>query len=121
MIFATYDEQSSHPGYIDMVFKDLTIKPEYDGKGLPIADWSELLALLKDGYYPDFCAIPEWLSDDHPIALNQRHLKKFAKKVFREYGDSVNATKAHDEFIEWLEAEDPLLAEEMKSGDHIIF
>ena len=84
-------------------------------------DWMDLLALLKDGYFPDFCEVPEWLADDNLDAVNDRQLKKLAKKMFREHGESDKATKAHGEFIEWLEENDPVLAEETKNGDHVIF
>ena len=48
MMFATYDTQSSHAGYIDFEFKELHDGPE----GELLTD-KELFELILDGYYYD--------------------------------------------------------------------
>ena len=98
MIFAKYDEQRSFPEYVDMVFKDLIVKKDCDFRcELPIASWVDLFEFLKAGYLPDFCDCPEWLIDEE-YKGNIRKLKKFSKKIFKEFGEEDKALEAHAKF-----------------------
>lgn len=98
MIFAKYDEQRSFPEYVDMVFKDLVLKPDYDGKGLPIGSEYSLYDFIMDGYFPDFVDCPEYVIDEDWRHYSKRRLKKLCKKIFKEYGEQEKVDKIYDEY-----------------------
>ena len=105
MIFATRDEQRSFAEYVDVEFKDLVVKPGYGaGGGLPLYDWHDLMEYILDGYYINFCDVPEYILNEEFTGKNKRRFKKFVKKVFDKYGDSKSAISAHAEFDREMEA-----------------
>lgn len=104
MIYATYGEQRSFPEYVDMIFKDLTLRDgcDADGMGYPVESSKELMGLMQDGYWPDFVdddEIPQVLAevaDDYSINLglahfSQRRFKKLCGKIFSKYGEEAKA------------------------------
>ena len=105
MIYVHYDTQSSFPGYIDMEFKELTLRKT---SGLPIDCVRDLTDMFYDGYFPDFIdydELPSWLENlgRHPESVKRRIVKKLASKIFDKYGDKESATKEHEEFIKHME------------------
>lgn len=121
MIFAKYDEQRSFPEYVDMVFKDLVFSEDYDGKGLPIADHIELLYFIKDGYFPDFCEVPEYIIEEELPSISGRRLKKLCKKLFDEYGEKEKASKIHEAFELEMEEHEKSYPEHADEVENVAF
>lgn len=98
MIFTSYEEQRSFPEYVDFSIKSLFVQDEYISGALPVIDWEELLNLIRDGYFPDFGECPEFIIDQQFTGKNRRKLKKFAKKLFKKYGEATKAKALWLEF-----------------------
>lgn len=94
MLKATYDYQSSHPGYIDMEFKEIHIVEDCK---YPIDSWESLFELISEGYfidedidYPDFIGeIFEWDGNFKLSGISKRLVKKWCKDFFKKYGNNT--------------------------------
>jgi hypothetical protein len=109
MLYLHYDEQSSHPGYVDMVFKEIHIADYPHDERLPIYSWLDLFEAFIDGYRIE-SKIAEGPSealidfDCNPvIALNRRKLKKWCKKFYSMHGDIDKVVEMYDAYDKEME------------------
>lgn len=120
MIFAHYEEQRSFDEYIDMTFKELHYRANYEaGEGLPLWDQREVFDFVIDGYWPDFGDMPRWVEimlDCNKPRIQRRRLKKWCKKLFDQYGENEKVKILYAEFESELEEfEAKLLENELQN------
>ena len=86
-VYWSYDEQSSHVGYVDMCFKEIHDSPK---SGQLIYDAGELFNLITEGYIyvgknhsvPAWMAkLDDWDGDYKGAKISKRVIKKWCERV----------------------------------------
>jgi len=111
VIFCENHDQIGEYGRIEVVIRDLVYSTEPRAY-LPIYDFNEFMRLIsEEAYWPEFVNnLPTWLEpicgypDDLKHYVKKRVFKKWAKKIFKLYGEPERIEKIHNDFELWLDS-----------------
>jgi hypothetical protein len=97
MLYAKYERQRSHEGYIVLEHRAIVYHESHlEEYGNPFTKWQTAMEAFDEGWWLDFIETPKWLDPEYNKKVSTRRKKAFFRGLFRKYGDKVTAEDIRD-------------------------